>query len=257
MSNQIERGFQIIENLAKFGQLDIDEIHAHTAIPRSTIFKLLVNLESQGYILRKNFNGRSDFWSLTIKFLKISRLILSRISFKDEIKDVLINLSKETKETVQLGVYSNKKFMYIDVIEKPGSIISYLGVGTEFPVNLSAAGMVLAAALPDEELNELLKNTVFPKNTPYSITEPDKIKKMIKKVKADGYAFDNEYYYIGIRCLAAPVYNFEEKTIAAINITGHVSTMSDKNIDFLKMKLLKASLEASKIMGFEHRDSLA
>jgi len=251
MSNQVDRAFQIIEYLAKNGISEIDEICKGTEIPRSTIFKLLSNLESLGYTLRTKNVRKTDYWYLTLKLLKISKLVLSRIDFKNEIKDVLTKLSKDVNEIVQLGVYHNKKVMYIDVVKKPESIISFAGVGTELDINVSAAGMVLAAALTGEELDDLLNNIVLPKNTIYTITKPKELREELKYIASNGYAFDNQQWAIGVRCLAAPVFNFEEKVIGAINVTGHISTMSDDNIDFIKEKVIKAASEASKIMGYK------
>lgn len=256
MSKQIDRAFKIIEEIAEHNLLSINEIHKKTEIPVSSVFKLLVDLENIGYVSREKYTKEGDCWVLTLKFLEISRLILSKIHFQDEIRDVLLNLSKEVKEIVQLGVYDNGKFMYIDVIKNPNSIISYLGIGAEFPFNACAAGMVLAASLPEEELNKLLKNADLTKKTPNTITDTKEIKKMLRKVAEDGYAYDNEYFYIGVRCLAAPVYNFEGKVIGAINITGHISSFSDERINYLRMKLIKASEEASKIMGFKVKESV-
>jgi IclR family transcriptional regulator, KDG regulon repressor len=251
MGSQINRVFQIIEYIASNGPSEIDEIYDNTGIPRSTIFKLLSNLKSLGYIIQTKSAGQTHYWCLTLKLLKISKLILARIDFKDEIRSVLVKLSKDTNEVVQLGVLHNKKIMYIDIIKTPKSIISHAGIGSEMEINISAAGMVLASALEEDELKDLLKSESFPKNTIYTVTEPMEIRKELKKVASDGYAFDDQRYAIGVRCIAAPVYNFEGKVIGAINITGHISTISNENIDFLKKELIKAASEASKIMGFE------
>src|SRR5665648_362513 len=114
MSNQLDRGFQVIKYLAENGPSEIDEIYNKTLIPRSTIFKLLNNLQNLGYVIKTKSIGQTDYWYLTLKLLKISKLILSRIDFKDEIRNILIGLSKDINEIVQLGVYHNKKVMYID-----------------------------------------------------------------------------------------------------------------------------------------------
>lgn len=251
MGNQIDRGFQIIEYLAKNGPSEIDEIYNDTLIPRSSIFKLLSNLKKLEYVFKIKSIGQTDYWYLTLKLLKISKLILTRIDFKNDIRDVLIKLAKDVNEIVQLGVYHNKKIMYIDVIKSTDKIIYFAGIGSEIDINISAAGMVVASALGENELEDLLNNTHFPKKTIYTITEKNKIREELKKVAVDGYAFDDQQYAIGVRCLAAPVRDFEGKVIGAINITGHVSTISDGNIDFLKKKLLEAASEATKIMGYE------
>ena len=145
--------------------------------------------------------------------------------------------------------------MHIDVVKKPESIISCEGVGTKLDINISAAGMVLASALEEDELNNLINNTIFTKNIIYTLSKLKRIKKELKKVYTKGYAFNDQQYAIGVRCLAAPVFNFEDKVIVTINITGHIYKMTDDNIDFLNEKLLKAALEAFRIMGFEKLSS--
>ncbi|GAI45887.1 unnamed protein product, partial [marine sediment metagenome] len=65
----------------------------------------------------------------------------------------------------------------------------------------------------------------------------------------NGYAYDDQQYAIGIRCLAAPVYNYENKVIAAINLTGHISTFTDEKVKIIKEKVLQAASEASRKMG--------
>ena len=252
MGNQIDRSLEIIEVLAETGQMDIEELCRATKIPRSTIFKILKILENNGYVFSEVSGKKADNWYLTLKMLKISRLILSRLDLKNEIRHVLVKLSKDVNEIVQLGVLNNKKIMYIDIIKKPDSIISFVGIGKELDINISAAGMVVASALEENELENLLNSKKFPKNTEYTLTDPKEIKKELVDITKKGFAYDDQQYAIGVRCLAAPVYNFEGKIIAAINITSHISTMTDDAIDFMKDNLLKAASRASKIMGYEN-----
>ena len=252
MSDKISRTLKIVEILAEKGPLEIEDIFKYTNIPRSTISKMLTTLEDLGYVFKESSSSnKSDLWYLTLKLLKISKLILSRLDIKSEVRDVLKKLSEEVNEIAQLGVYHDGKVMYVDVIKKPESIISFAGIGTELDINISAAGMVLTSALDETALEDLLKNKIFLKNTKYTLTDPGDIKKELKNVVSNGFAYDNQQYAIGVRCLAAPIYNFDNKIVAAINITGHISTMPDKAIDFMKGKLLKAASEASRIMGYE------
>jgi len=249
MNNQLIRGIKILELLAEKGQLSIDQIRQVTKIPMSTIFKILTTFEALGYVFKERNSNQTDFWFLTLKILKISELILSRLDLKDQVRDILEKLSKDVNEIVQLGIYNKGKVMYIDIIKKPDSIISLAGIGKELDINISAAGMVLAAALKEDELNELLDITYFHKNTVNTLIDPKEIKKELKLVAANGYAFDDQQYAIGVRCLASPIYNFEDKVVGAINITGHISTMSDDRIDFFREKVINAALEASRRMG--------
>lgn len=51
----------------------------------------------------------------------------------------------------------------------------------------------------------------------------------LKKIKDQGYAIDDEEYYEGVRCVAAPI-RAGGQIVAAISITGSIFTMSPERI---------------------------
>ncbi|GAI74234.1 unnamed protein product, partial [marine sediment metagenome] len=163
----------------------------------------------------------------------------------------LEKLAKRTGETVQLCIFDKGKALYIDAIKKSESLIAYAEIGSEFNINLVAPGMVLAADLEEKELDNLLKRKKFTKKTKYTINDPDELKKKIKEVAKKGYAYDNQQFAIGIRCVAAPIYDYNGKVACALNITGHVSTMTDDRIDDLAKEVKTAAKKASKRLGYK------
>ena len=253
MSSQLERGLDILETLSKKGPLNIEKINAYTLIPRSTVFKLLQILEKADYVSKEINKEDSVLWCPTLKLVQMSSSILSRMDIKEDIRDILVDLSRDAGEVVQLGIFNKGKVMYIDVVKSHDSIISFARIGNVLDINISAAGMVLASALAECELDKILKDKRLEKKTKYTIEDISQLKKVLKKVKKDRYAYDDQQYAIGVRCLAAPVLNFENKVVAAINITGYISTMTDEKIEDLKEKLLRAALKSSKKLGFREQ----
>jgi len=246
------RGIEVIEILSQEGPMDIEKIYNLTKIPRSSIYRILCTLEYTGYAQRiKNNKNQSDLWELNYKLLTIANGILNKIDIKNKVRDILEELAYKTKEIVQLGVYNNGKVMYIDVVKKFKSIIGFAEVGSELPINVSAAGMVLATALSEDELEKLLKKEKFLKNTSNTIVESSKIKEKLNEVANQGYAIDDQQYATGVRCMAAPVYDYNNKIVAAINITGHISTITDERILVLKELLVSVTKRASKRMGYK------
>lgn len=247
------RGIKVLELLAEKGPVGIEQIFRYTKIPRSSVFRILCTFEYLGYVRRKlsGSNSNAILWELELKLLSLTRLILSRLDLKTVIRDILEKLADETGETVQLCIYNNGEALYIDAIKKSKSLIAYAEVGTELDINVCAPGMVLTAALEDEEIDALLSKKQFQKNTIYTINNPKELKKKLKEVAQKGFAYDNQEFAIGIRCVAAPVYNYNGKVVCAINITGHVSTMSDDQIDILVKGVKSAAIAASKRLGYQ------
>jgi len=70
----------------------------------------------------------------------------------------------------------------------------------------------------------------------------------LEKIRKQGYAIDDEEYYEGVRCVAAPI-RAGRKIIAALSITGSIFTMTMERIDRELIGLvMKAAEEISSEM---------
>ncbi|MEN3187038.1 MAG: IclR family transcriptional regulator [Atribacterota bacterium] len=250
MVTPLWRGIRIMEQLAKEGCLTLEELSLETKIPRSSTFRLLNTLEKLGYVERKK-DIQGDQWSLGLKVLTLAGQKLSHLDLRQEIRDILEDLARETDEFVQLGVFHNGKVTYIDMVRRPKPLAFFADVGARLPINVSAAGLVLAAFLKEEDLAEVLQTQNLPQNTPYTITAPNELRKLLQKVAAQGYAIDDQMYAIGIRCVAAPVLNHVGQVVAAINITGSVSSMTDEKMGALVRSVKNAARKASLKLGYD------
>jgi len=76
----------------------------------------------------------------------------------------------------------------------------------------------------------------------------------LKLVKREGYAIDDEENELGIRCVAAPIYNEVGSVVAAISISGPAFRLTKKLIhETLKKEVMETALKISQKMGFRHR----
>ncbi len=246
---QLVTGMKILEFLSKQDSSTLNEIASKTKIPRTSVFRLLSTLESLEYVDRVCDQGL-DRWCLGLKLLTLSNLKLSTLNLIKEARGVMEELAEETGLSVQLCVFYKNKVMYIDHVKRPQLLTLYAEVGTQLPINVCAPGMVLAASLEKNKLNRLLREETFLKNTPKTSTEPNEIRKILKKVARQGFAIDDQQTAIGIRCIAAPILDYRNCVIAAINITGSSLTISDEQIPTLVGQVKSAAENASKKMGY-------
>ena len=257
MSQQLGRALNALEVLADKGPLTIEAASELTRIPRSTLFKLFKDLESIGYVSREKRDGQTDHWFVTLRMVRVSSMILARLDLREQARAALVGLSRETNEIAQLGVLHGDRVLYVDVVRQPQSLIAYARVGTELDINLSAAGKILVANLAEPEIDALLARATFHANTERSITDPQALKAELRKIRQDGYAFDDQAYAIGVRCVAAPVFDYSGEVVGAINVTGHISTMGDDRIRYLADRVMGAAREASRRMGGEAAPTIA
>lgn len=245
----VVRGMKVLELLSKQGPLTLDQVASRTKIPRTSVFRLLNTFNVMGYVEQKPIKG-IDHWSLGLKLLILINSKHSRLDIRREVRGILEELAERTDEFVQLGVLYQRKVMYIDHVKRPKPLAIYAELGSQLPINISAAGMVLATALKEKELNQLLSEQTFPKKTPNTPTDSNELRKILRKVTRQGFAVDDQQYAIGIRCIAAPILDHNGHVIAAINVTGSLSTVTDERIPALVGQVRSAAEEASKRMGY-------
>ena len=75
----------------------------------------------------------------------------------------------------------------------------------------------------------------YGKNT---ITGIVQLMEELENVRKQGYAIDNEEYYEGVRCVAAPV-RARSKIVAAVSVTGSIFTMTMERINREIIRLVK------------------
>ena len=223
----LDKSLQVIDRLSKHpGGLNLVELSTMLDFPKSTIHHILDTLIPHDYIAK---DPETRKYSLGFKFLEIGRVILDNIDIRRIARRYLRELHDKCKETVHLAILRNGKVIYIDKIDTPGglSLATYIGFTTD--PHAAAGGKVLLSELSSREIASIYQDgplKVYSKNT---ITHLDRLLDELKRVRKQGYAIDDEEYYEGVRCVAAPIRAGGE-IAAALSITGSIFTMTMERI---------------------------
>jgi len=157
----------------------------------------------------------------------------------------LQNLSKMTNETVNLAILEGKEVIYLDTIKSSEILRTEIVQGTRIPAHCTSLGKALLAFLSESDFNKLYKSGYpFTSLTHNSISSLDELKRELKNVKEQGYAFDREEFMTGINCVGVPVFAKEE-AIAAISITGPATRFTIDKMEKEKDILISTSKEIS------------
>ena len=71
----------------------------------------------------------------------------------------------------------------------------------------------------------------------------------LKIIKQDGIAIDNGEMEIGVRCVAAPIIDWNGKVAAAISVSVPSARLTDSNINSLRSKVKNYSEQISRSLG--------
>jgi DNA-binding IclR family transcriptional regulator len=111
-----------------------------------------------------------------------------------------------------------------------------------FPLHAGAASKILLAYQQDERIETFLKTQKLVKYTEKTIVDPDKLRKEVRAIRKAGYAFSEEEIDVGVRALAAPVFDHEGKIAAGLVVFGPAQRIDEQK----KQKILKSIQECSK-----------
>ena len=133
----------------------------------------------------------------------------------------LQDLYERTHETVHLGVREGAEVVYIAKIGGHRQARSPSRTGGRMPMHCTAIGKSLLATADREVQREVLAGELE-RRTPHTIVAPGVLQKQLRKILEAGVAYENEESASGLLCVAAPVFQIDGRSIAAISISGPV-----------------------------------
>jgi len=158
---------------------------------------------------------------------------------------------ERTGECAHLAVPAQGKVLYVDQVESPATLRVNAQVGTMNPLHCTALGKVLLA-FGDLELPATLASF-----TPHTLTDPDRLRKNLEQVCAQGYAVDDEEFDLGVRCIAVPVFDFRGKPAGSIGISGPTTRVTLERLPELAAIVIEIGKSLSERMSFTRTESPA
>lgn len=244
----IDRAFEILETLAveKDG-LGVTEIGNRVDLHKSTVHRLLTSMSHKGYIEQ---NSDTGMYRLGLKFVELCSLYLNSVELKTEAQPYLRNLSVQTTQPIHLATLVDSEVVYIDKVESYNNIRMYSAIGKRVPIHCTAVGKALLLDKGLTEIKEMLGDKELREYSPNTITNPDRLLEEINRAKQKGWTVDNEEHEIGIRCIAAPIYDYRNRIIAAISTSGNKNIISIEKTHELSQYVMKAAEDISQRMGY-------
>ena len=153
----VEQAIRVMLCLADSGSnpKSLTDICQEVGIHRSKAFSILNTLNEYGF-MKKNPNRKG--YVLGPGLLTLTGKMLETLSLPRFAEPILYDLAKKAGATVTLGVISDDKtYIVAEYLGAPGIGVSS-PIGYVTPITYGAHGKAIAAFLPEDELEELLKN---------------------------------------------------------------------------------------------------
>lgn len=237
----LARGLKILGllNQAPDG-LSITEIAETLGVDKGSASRLVATLRSYGYAEKDEISRR---FYLGPQVVSLSRSVLQRLPLREAAKPFLRQLMERTGECAHLAVLAQGQALYIDQVESPATLRVNAQVGELKPLHCTALGKVLLAFSAGDILEALPQPLeAFTERT---ITDPRQLRQHLEQISQMGYAVDDEEFDLGVRCLAAPVFDFRGKLAGSLGISGPTTRMTSTRL----LELAAAVVETGKALS--------
>ena len=245
----LQRGMKVLDALLEArAPLSLEQICAHTELPKSTTFRIIVNL-LQGQYLVETEQG---YW-LGLKMLRFGALVEEKLDLVQQAGPFLIQLRDQVNETIHLAVLDGDlRVVYVEKLSTQHAIgLMMSRIGITAPMHCTALGKAMAAFRPEDEICHWIRTHGLKPVTDATIIDEDAFLQELQEIRSRGYAVDNGEFEVSVYCVAAPIRDRTGTVIAAVSISGPDIRMPNPLIgSSIAMQVVETASHISQALGY-------
>ncbi|MFO7927312.1 MAG: IclR family transcriptional regulator [Halobacteriota archaeon] len=216
-----ETSIRMIEGIIDLGgEAGITELATHLSVAKSTVYKHLSTLESNGIVVKHD--GR---FRIGLRTLEFGGYAQRYDGVYDTARPQMRMMADETGELANLMFEENGRGVYIHTSRGEDAVDIDTQTGRRAYLHATGLGKAILATLDDDRVEEIIGATGLPAVTEHTITEPAALFDELAEIRASGVAYDREECVDGMACIARPLSTPGDRP-AAISITGPVSRVT-------------------------------
>lgn len=234
----LERGLQVLTAFSEeHPSLTLTEAAELTDLPRATARRLLLTLAGLGYVRN---DGR--YFELTPKVLDIGHAYLSSLDLTAVAQPEMERLVAEVRESSSVAVLEGTEIVYVVRVPTERIMTISLALGSRLPAWATSMGRVLLAGLDEEERAAILDASDIRPLSSRTITDREELLAELSRIDRQGYAIVDQELEDGLRSIAAPIRNYRDQVVAAMNISTNAGRVT---LEHVREKLIPALLETA------------
>ena len=238
----LARGLRVLEAFeGSTDGLSAAEVSRFSGLSRAAVRRILITLERLGYA---ESDGR--VYRLRSRVMRLGFSYLSSSSLATLAQPILQHVIELVHESSSVGVLEDDQIVYVARASAKRVMSVGLSVGSRLPPYCTSMGRVLLSGLSEEGLAAYLNRTDLLAVTPKTIVDKSLLADVIRQVRVEGYAINDEELELGHRSIAVPVKNRKGEMVAGMNIGLHAARSS---VPEMVHRLLPILREHAQMLG--------
>ena len=243
----LERMFTLLDVLSSREEaVSLKELSELTGLHPSTTHRILNDLTIGRFVDRPE----SGSYRLGMRLLELGNLVKARINVREVALQPMRRLHLATQQAINLSMRQGDEIVYVErsFSERSGMQV-VRAIGGHAPLHLTSTGKLFLAADEPERVRAYAMRTGLAGNTKNSITNLAVLERELSKTRQYGVARDNEELELGVRCMAAGIYDDQGKLVAGLSISSPADRLDDSWLP----KLKQTAQQISTALGHEDR----
>ena len=192
----VRNAARVLRAFSRAGQeLGITELSRQLGLGKSTVHRLVTTLTAERLLERGSTPGR---YRLGLVLYELGSNVTEHVDLHQAALPVLTTLRHETGEMVHVAVLDGLEVVYVERLESRNLLPIFRQVGHRLPAHWTSSGKILLAALPTDELTRRLADWRPVAQTPWTITDKNRLLTELAAIAERGWAQNNEEGYLGI-----------------------------------------------------------
>ncbi len=221
----LERSFLLLDVLAAHRDpVSLKQISEQTGLHPSTAHRILNDLAAGRLVERPEAGS----YRLGMRLLELGNLVKARLDVRDAALGPMRELHKVTHQPVNLSVRQGDEIVYIERTYSERSGMQVVrAVGGRAPLHLTSVGKLFLAQDDPQRVRAYAARTGLAGHTRNSLTDLALLERELAKVRQTTLARDNEELELGVRCMAAGIYDDQGKLIAGLSISAPADRLEE------------------------------
>lgn len=248
MSKTVVKALTILKQFTPAaGDLGASDMARLLGMDKVIVYRLLRTLAAEDFLAQDPVTKK---YRLGPGLIELASHNLRQVPASQVARPWMESLRDVCDETVMFVVRRGTETVVALPLESRQPMRVTANVGDAEFMHSTASGKVMLAFGPESLFDEVLV-TGLPAVTPRTLTSPDKLRAEVKRVRARGWALDNEECVTGIRALASGVFGRGGALEGCLAIRGPASRLNDATVERVAPELLRAAQAVSRELGFD------
>ncbi|MBB5205845.1 DNA-binding IclR family transcriptional regulator [Inhella inkyongensis] len=221
----LERAFTLLDVLARHTDpVPLKLLSEATGLHPSTTHRILNDLTLGRFVDRP----APGSYRLGMRLLELGNLVKARLDVRDAALDSMRELHKLTHQPVNLSVRQGDEIVYIERTYSERSGMQVVrAVGGRAPLHLTSVGKLFLAHEEASRVRAYATRTGLAGHTRNSITELSRLERELGQIRLRGVSRDEEELELGVRCMAAGIYDDQGKLVAGLSISAPADRLEE------------------------------